>query len=102
MNAYLIWYEDWGGRAEEDEIGRGSHPAQNPPPVGDDDWFILAWYFRRCSAFMREAGLLAGEIERLGLTPAAKEVFLYKLQLIHETAYRIEEREIRKKRDGRY
>jgi hypothetical protein len=86
--------------AEEEEIGKGTHPAQNPPPLDEADRFVMTWYFRMCPAFLREIGLSSIEIGALNLSAAAKEIFLYKLQKIHNAMIKIWERETQKKTNG--
>ena len=45
--------------------------------------FALTWYTENCSRFMIDSGLLAEAYRELGLTGAAKRIFLAAMNKIH-------------------
>jgi len=93
------WYEDWGHQATDwSRIGEGDSVAQNPPSLEGSDQFAWDWYWKNCTRFAREYGLIPGLITRLEMRAADEAVFLKKMDAINEMALRIAEREAEKKR----
>lgn len=77
-----------------DEIGKGAHPAQNPPPIDEGDRFVWNWYFANCTKFAQDFNLLPELIKGLGMDRKSLELFLRKLSLIHLTIQKIQQEEM--------
>jgi hypothetical protein len=55
---------------------------------GADAW-CWSWYGSHCVGFAREYGFLPGLIGRLGFEGGEMELFIARMQMIHETLGRI-------------
>jgi hypothetical protein len=74
---------DWGDKAQPSEMGKGNHPAQNPPELTEHDEFCLFWFNRYCTGFVKEYGLSAFFFQKLELETDEATLFLYKLDMIY-------------------
>lgn len=73
-----------------DTIGEGDHPAQNPPILTDEDEFILGWYYRNTrNYFVVNFQMFNSLIDDLRMDPGQKDLFMYKLNIIHQMDDRI-------------
>ena len=75
--------------AAPDEIGKGSHPAQNPPPLRAGDAFVWEWYQENCSALVRDFELMPFLLKELGLDESGMRVMVLKLGRIHDAMKRM-------------
>jgi len=76
-----------------EEIGKGAHPAQNPPRLSEADHWILDWYFKHCTGFTMDFHIVGGLIEKLHLREVAMELLIQKLSAIHEMMVRVSSEE---------
>ena len=74
-------------------MGRGPHPAQNPPPLEGDDAMAWAWFGGNCTGFAKDFGMVPVLIDALGLDEQAREMFVLKLSLIYSTILSIQQKE---------
>ena len=88
LTDYLSWLAIWSNAADPREIGKGSHPAQNPPPLDDHSAAVMIWYGENVTAFARDYGLLPGLIRELGLRGEEKAIALAKMNVIYEARLR--------------
>ncbi len=82
-------------------MGRGEHPACNPPPLGEAD--IIAWRFYAdyATGFVKDFAIMPKLIEEMGLDDKARRALIQKLSLIHSTLTEKAMREAeRKARNG--
>lgn len=70
------------------EIGTGSHPTQNPPPLDNHSIAVMNWYYENITAFTRDYGLVPEFIRGLGLKGIQKDIALAKLNIIYEMRLR--------------
>lgn len=71
--------------ADLDEIGKGDHWTQNPPPLRGSDLAIWKWYQSHATQFVQEFNLMATLYKDLNLKGADEEFFLKKINMIHNT-----------------
>ena len=88
LTDYLSWLAIWSNAADSREIGEGSHPAQNPPPLDDHSAATIIWYGENVTAFARNHGLVPELIRELGLRGEEKAITLAKLNVIYEVQVR--------------
>ncbi len=84
LTDYLQWLATWGNAVDPKEIGRGSGPAQNPPPLDDHSAAVLDWYYENATAFARDFGLMPGLIAGMGLRGDERAITLAKLNAIYK------------------
>ena len=84
LTDYLSWLAIWGNAAIPGEIGQGSGPAQNPPPLDDHSAAVMIWYSENVTAFTRRHGLVSGLVRELGLRGEEKAITLAKMNVIYE------------------
>lgn len=88
---------DWG------EIGKGDHPAQNPPQIGRGDLLALRWYNENATGFIKDYGLLPMLLSELGMKPGNRSLFLTKASHIHRAMMDIGQKEAEEKsKHGRH
>lgn len=78
------------------EIGKGDKACQNPPKLSKEDRFIWTWYQISITAFTIGFNLMAMLIGRIDMDEVSERIFLAKLDLIHQTMIRIQEKETKK------
>ena len=88
LTDYLSWLAIWHKATDTREIGRGSHPAQNPPPIDGHSVAVLNWYYENVTAFAIDHGLMPDLIRGLGLKGEEKAITLVKLNVIYEMRMR--------------
>lgn len=88
LTDYLQWLAIWGNAAVPGEIGQGSGPAQNPPPLDGHSAAVLNWYYENVTVFARDHGLISGLVQGLGLRGDEKAITLAKLNGIYEAQLR--------------
>lgn len=81
---FLAWFADYGRVCDWAALGEGPSPAQNPPPLGEDEAMAWNFYNANVTAFVREFGLMPERLERTGLEGAARDVFIGRLAAIHQ------------------
>ena len=69
--------------AATDEIGKGDHWTQNPPPLSDHDLVIWIWYHAKATQFVQEFNLMPTLFKELNLDGVDSELFLRKINMIH-------------------
>jgi hypothetical protein len=83
---------EWGNAFDPDEpIGQGTHPAQNPPPLESDEVETLSFYNRNATRFVRDFGMMPSLLGGIGLAGVGMEVFLARMDVIHEAAVKAAE-----------
>lgn len=85
MTGFLHWEQDWSHLTDWSALGEGSHPAQNPPPLEIEDGAAKAFYRDYGTPFVRDFGLMPYLIQVLGYTGPDLKVFLWKLDLLHQS-----------------
>ena len=88
LTDYLSWLAIWGNAVIPREIGQGSGPAQNPPPLDDHSAAVMVWYSENVTAFARDYGLMSELIRELGLRGLEKAITLAKMNVIYEVQVR--------------
>jgi len=76
-----------------DRIGKDEHPAQNPPPIEENDRFTWNFYLSNATEFVKEFGIMPKLLSELNLADNERYLFLRKLSLIHETMIKIRNRQ---------
>ena len=89
LTDYLQWMMIWSKAADIKEIGRGEHPAQNPPPIDGHSAAVLIWYSENVTTFVKECGLMPELIRELKLSGEEKVLTLAKLNVIYEAQMKI-------------
>ena len=82
--------------ADPGEIGKGSHPSQNPPPLEGGDAFVWNWYQENSTGFVRDYGLMPFLLKELGLNESGMRMMILKLTRIHRVMLRMDEKQARK------
>ena len=83
-----------------DSIGKGEHPAQNPPEISKFDRLILDFYFRNTrNAFVVHHHLMGEMVRSLHLDDSELPIFMAKIGIIQRMDENIEET-IQRKNDG--
>lgn len=98
------WLEDYKNATDWTQIGEGDNPAQNPPPIDEDDRLALRFYTESVGGFVRDFNLMPSLINDLNLDPPTRRILLFKLDTIHnhvlEMRQREQNREIKKASKG--
>ena len=81
---FLAWFADYGRVCDWAALGEGPSPAQNPPPLKEDEAMAWNFYNANATAFVREFGLMTERLRRTGLGEAARDVFIGRLSAIHQ------------------
>lgn len=71
--------------ADRDEIGKGDHWTQNPPPLRGHDLILWNWYHANATQFIQEFNLMPTLFKDLNLEGTDRELFLIKINKIHES-----------------
>ncbi len=87
------------GATDTTKIGRGKSPAQNPPEMGEGDWFAWAWFWENCLAFDQVYGLTSRALEGLALSGPQLSLFKRKLREIYGYAVRMEMARLERERN---
>lgn len=78
-------------------VGKGDHPAQNPPKISKFDRFVLDFYYRYTrNPFIMQNQLLGEMVKSLNLNNEELRVFMTKIGLIQQMDESIEETKQRK------
>ena len=84
--------------ADEDKMGMEDILALNPPLLNDSDLYVWKWHRKNMNQLVLEYNLLPMLLKRLNLEQGSFEVFLTKLNMIHQTMQRIWRREADKEK----
>ena len=93
LKDYLQWLATWGKAVDPEEIGQGSGPAQNPPPLDDHSAAVLVWYMENVTIFARDHGLVPFLVRGLGPRGEELEITLAKMNVIYKAKLRTKGRE---------
>jgi hypothetical protein len=65
-------------------MGKGEHPACNPPEISQSDRDALVFYNTYATGFASDFGLMPIYLSRLKMSPDEEWIFFEKLSVIHE------------------
>ena len=88
LTDYLTWLMIWGKTADTKEVGKSSHPAQNPPLIDGHSAAIITWYAENVTSFVKDHGLMEGLIQELRLRGEEKAITMAKMNIIYEMRLR--------------
>jgi hypothetical protein len=76
-----------------EQIGKGTRPEQNPPPLDDHSMAVYRFFNESVSSFVMEFGLMPGLVKDAGIPMAERPFFFAKMNMIYEHATRMSKRD---------